>query len=193
MLIFDIFLAEYIFTMNGTGAGSELLYTDCFSELRNGSCSYGTVNDQQTMATISVSGYLIYGGCFAATLSSAIASLVGAPRVLQALAKDKLYPGLDIFGKGSGSNNDPVNGYILVFIISVICILIGDLNIVSGLLSNFFVASYGLINFSSFHASITKSPGWRPSFKYFNPWVSLVGCIPCVCVMFLMDYLTASK
>ena len=29
----------------------------------------------------------------------------------------------------------------------------------SGLLSNFFVASYALINFSSFHASITKSPG----------------------------------
>ena len=177
--------------MNGTGGGDELDYTDCSSHLRNGSCLFGTVNDQQTMATISVSGYLIYGGCFAATLSSAIASLVGAPRVLQALAKDKLYPGLDIFGVGSGSNNDPVNGYILVFIISVICILIGDLNIVSGLLSNFFVASYGLINFSSFHASITKSPGWRPSFKYFNPWVSLVGCILCVCVMFLMDYLTA--
>ena len=184
--------AEYIFSLNGTDGGEDLLhFTDCASHLRNGSCQFGTVNDQQTMAVISVSGYLIYGGCFAATLSSAIASLVGAPRVLQALAKDKLYPGLDIFGVGSGSNNDPVNGYILVFIISVVCILIGDLNIVSGLLSNFFVASYGLINFSSFHASITKSPGWRPSFKYFNPWVSLLGCILCVCVMFLMDYLTA--
>ena len=131
------------------------------------------------------------GGCFAATLSSAIASLVGAPRVLQALAKDKLYPGLESFGKGSGKNNDPVRGYIFVFCIAVICILIGDLNIVSGLLSNFFIASYGLINFSSFHASITKSPGWRPSFKYFNPWLSLLGCILCVAVMFLMDYITA--
>ena len=168
-----------------------LNYYDCYSELRNGSCLFGTVNDQQTMATISVSGFLIYGGCFAATLSSAIASLVGAPRVLQALAKDKLYPGLESFGKGSGKNNDPVRGYIFVFCIAVICILIGDLNIVSGLLSNFFIASYGLINFSSFHASITKSPGWRPSFKYFNHWLSLVGCILCVAVMFLMDYTTA--
>ena len=40
------------------------------------------------------SGPLIYAGCFAATLSSAIASLVGAPRVFQAVAKDKLFPGL---------------------------------------------------------------------------------------------------
>ena len=54
---------EYIFTYNGTAAdGAELLnYYDCDSELRNGSCQFGTVNDQQTMATISVSGYLIYG------------------------------------------------------------------------------------------------------------------------------------
>ena len=54
---------EYIFTYNGTAAdGAELLnYYDCDSELRNGSCLFGTVNDQQTMATISVSGYLIYG------------------------------------------------------------------------------------------------------------------------------------
>jgi len=38
-------------------------------------------------------GPLIYAGCFAATLSSAIACMFGAPRVFQAVAKDKLYPG----------------------------------------------------------------------------------------------------
>ena len=57
-----------------------------------------------------------------------------------------------MFAKGSGSNNDPVRGYVFVFLVSLVCILIGDLNIVSSLLSNFFVASYALINFSSFHA-----------------------------------------
>ena len=179
-------------------------FDDCFSEERittflssgnnntdAGYCKHGTVYDQQTMATISVTGYLIYGGCFAATLSSAIASLVGAPRVLQALAKDKLYPGIESFARGYGANDDPVRGYILVFIISVVCIIIGDLNVVSGLLSNFFVASYALINFSAFHASATKSPGWRPSFGLYNPWVSLFGAFLCVAVMFLMGWVTA--
>ena len=79
------------------------------------------------MAKISYTGYLIFAGCFAATLSSAIASLVGAPRVLQALAKDKLYPLIGFFEPGYGANNDPVRGYVLVFLISGGCILIGML------------------------------------------------------------------
>lgn len=66
------------------------------------------------MSRVSLTGYLIYAGCFAATLSSAIASLVGAPRVLQALAKDKLYPFIGFFSTGYGANNDPFRGYILV-------------------------------------------------------------------------------
>jgi hypothetical protein len=57
------------------------MWTDCSLNAtlaRNGTeCRFGTLNDQQTMAVISGSGYLIYFGCFAATLSSAIASLVG--------------------------------------------------------------------------------------------------------------------
>jgi solute carrier family 12 sodium/potassium/chloride transporter 2 len=143
------------------------------------------------LQVISAFGPLIFVGCFAATLSSAIASLVGAPRVFQAVAKDKLFPGISAFGEGYGPNNDPMKGYILIFFISLICVLIADLNQISSLLSNFFVASYALINFSVFHASITNTPGWRPSFKYYNKWVSLFGTVLCIAVMFLMDYTTA--
>ena len=64
-------------------------WDDCSADatlLRNGTeCRFGTLNDQQTMAVISFTGYLIYGGCFAATLSSAIASLVGKYTKLQIL------------------------------------------------------------------------------------------------------------
>ena len=62
---------------------------------------------------------------------------------------------------------------------------------VSSLLSNFFVAAYGLINFSVFHVSITKSPSWRPKFKFYNKWASLAGCLLCIIVMFMMDWKTA--
>ncbi|XP_018008645.2 bumetanide-sensitive sodium-(potassium)-chloride cotransporter [Hyalella azteca] len=135
-------------------------------------CAYGLHNNFQVMELVSVWGPLIYAGCFAATLSSAVASLVGAPRVLQALAKDRLYPGIHTFSCGYGPSNDPVNGYILVFIIALGCIMIGELNAVSTLLSNFFLASYSLINFSCFHASLIKSPGWRPAFKVYVNWGS---------------------
>ncbi len=79
----------------------------------------------QTLSKISYTGYLVYAGCFAATLSSAIASLVGAPRVLQALAKDKLYPFIHFFSAGYGANNDPFRGYILVFFIALAMTMIG--------------------------------------------------------------------
>lgn len=44
-------------------------------------------------------------------------------------------------------------------------ILIGDLNVIAPLISNFFLAAYMLINFSTFHASLAKPVGWRPTFK----------------------------
>ncbi|KAJ9588117.1 hypothetical protein L9F63_018508, partial [Diploptera punctata] len=162
-----------------------------FSNCTGRSCPYGLQNDSQAMELASSWGPLIYGGCFAATLSSAIASLVGAPRVLQALAKDKLYPLIGFFSKGHGANNDPVRGYVLVFLISFGCILIAQLNAIAPLLSNFFLAAYALINFSVFHASISKSPGWRPAFKYYNAWVSLIGTLLCIGVMFLMSWVMA--
>ena len=161
-------------------------YYDCSDR----DCEYGLIN-QQMMEVVSAWGPLIYAGCFAATLSSAIASLVGAPRVFQAVAKDKLFPLISSFAEGWGANNDPIRGYILVFVISLVCVLIGDLNAVSTLLSNFFIAAYALINFSVFHASITNSPGWRPAFKCYNHWISLCGTVLCIIVMFLINYKTA--
>ncbi len=171
--------------------GEALNISKAFDDCESRDCSYGLSVSQQMMEVVSAWGPLIYAGCFAATLSSAIASLVGAPRVFQAVAKDKLFPFIGSFAEGWGANNDPVRGYILVFLISLVCILIGDLNVVSSLLSNFFVAAYALINFSVFHASITSSPGWRPSFRYYNKWLALLGTALCIVVMFLMDYLTA--
>ena len=46
-------------------------------------CEHGSALDQMTMTYTSFTGYLRYAGGFSASLSSAIASLVGAPRVLQ--------------------------------------------------------------------------------------------------------------
>ena len=151
-------------------------------------CTFGAQYDQKVMTYISGTGYLVYLGCYGATLSSAIASLVGAPRVLQAVGKDKIYPKLEFFAKGNGANNDPFRGYLLVFAIAFGCLMVGELNTIGSLASNFFLAAYALMNFSVFHSSMTKSPGWRPSFKFYNKWLSLLGAIICIALMFLMDW-----
>ncbi|XP_004525272.1 bumetanide-sensitive sodium-(potassium)-chloride cotransporter isoform X2 [Ceratitis capitata] len=156
-----------------------------------GQCHYGLQNSFQVIELVSGFGPLIYAGCFAAAISSALASLVSAPKVFQALCKDELYPKIVWFAKGYGKNNEPFRGYVLTFIIAVAFILIGELNLIAPLISNFFLGAYTLINFSTFHASLAKPVGWRPTFKYYNMWLSLVGSILCVAVMFLISWVTA--
>ncbi|CAJ0952100.1 unnamed protein product [Ranitomeya imitator] len=129
-------------------------------------CKYGLMNSFQVMSMVSGFAPLITAGIFSATLSSALASLVSAPKVFQALCKDNIYPGLQMFAKGYGKNNEPLRGYLLTFLIALGFILIAELNVIAPIISNFFLASYALINFSVFHASLAKSPGWRPAFRY---------------------------
>ncbi|KAA0703594.1 Solute carrier family 12 member 2 [Triplophysa tibetana] len=117
-----------------------------------------------TMLAILITGLVYVGvaistaGIFSATLSSALASLVSAPKVFQALCKDNIYPGIAGFAKGYGKNNEPLRGYFLTFGIALAFILIAELNIIAPIISNFFLASYALINFSVFHASLANSP-----------------------------------
>ncbi|XP_061421740.1 solute carrier family 12 member 3-like isoform X2 [Lethenteron reissneri] len=155
------------------------------------SCPYGLINNYQTMGLVSGIAPLITAGIFGATLSSALACLVSAPKVFQCLCKDQLYPGIGMFGRGYGKNNEPIPGYILTFIIAVGFILIAELNTIAPIISNFFLASYALINFSCFHASITNSPGWRPSFRYYSKWASLFGAIISIVIMFLLTWWAA--
>ncbi|XP_078478441.1 solute carrier family 12 member 1-like, partial [Lampetra planeri] len=156
-----------------------------------GTCKFGLMNNFQVMTMVSGFGPLIIAGTFSATLSSALASLVSAPKVFQALCQDNIYTALHFFAKGYGKNNEPIRGYILTFLISVAFILIGDLNAIAPIISNFFLASYALINFSCFHASYANSPGWRPAYKFYNMWLSLLGALLCCAVMFVINWWAA--
>ncbi|XP_029945484.1 solute carrier family 12 member 1 [Salarias fasciatus] len=175
---------------NGSAAAACELGFD-FSSCAEKPCAYGLMNNFQVMSMVSAFDPLIIAGTFSATLSSALASLVSAPKVFQALCQDNIYKILHFFAKGYGKNNEPIRGYILTFIISVAFILIGDLNAIAPIISNFFLASYALINFSCFHASYAKSPGWRPAYKYYNMWLSLLGALLCCAVMFVINWWAA--
>uniref|UniRef100_A0A8C4QU71 Solute carrier family 12 member 3 n=1 Tax=Eptatretus burgeri TaxID=7764 RepID=A0A8C4QU71_EPTBU len=163
-------------------------FTTCID---NNNCQFGLLNYYQSISMVSAFSPLITAGIFSATLSSALACLVSAPKVFQCLCNDKIYPLIGFFGKGYGKNNEPFRAYILTFIIAVAFILIADLNTIAPIISNFFLASYALINFSCFHASITNSPGWRPSFHYYNKWASLFGAIVSIAIMFMLMWSAA--
>uniref|UniRef100_A0A670YNR6 Solute carrier family 12 member 3 n=1 Tax=Pseudonaja textilis TaxID=8673 RepID=A0A670YNR6_PSETE len=172
----------------GIACGYGWNFTEC---AQRHSCQYGLINYYQTMSMVSGFAPLITAGIFGATLSSALACLVSAPKVFQCLCKDELYPAIGFFGKGYGTNNEPIRGYMLTYLIAVGFILIAELNAIAPIISNFFLCSYALINFSCFHASITNSPGWRPSFRYYSKWAALFGAIISVIIMFLLTWWAA--
>jgi len=154
-----------------------------------GDTNSGLHNDTLVMAYMTFWAPLIYGGIYAATFTSALASLVGAPRVLYKVASDNILP-ISYFAKLDAGGN-PRRGYFLAYGVACCCIAIGELNVIAPLITPFFMITYALINYSCFMLETFKSPGWRPSFVWFNKWTAIVGAIFCVVIMFLTDYVSA--
>ena len=145
------------------------------------------VSDSMIMQRLAYWGVAILLGIWGATLSSAVGSLLGAPRVLQALVLDKVLPAkLSFLAKGSGEEKIPRAATIFTSIIALILIIVGDLNMIAPILTMFFLTTYGTLNLTSGIETILKSPSFRPKFKVH--WLfSFLGTIGCVAVMFLIN------
>ncbi|MEO8043913.1 MAG: amino acid permease [Spartobacteria bacterium] len=130
---------------------------------------------------------LINAGIFAATLSSALGSMMGAPRILQALARDEIFPRLRPLARGSGASNEPRRATVLTLIIAQVAIVFGDLNAIAPIITMFFMVTYGTINLACFYESATRNPSYRPSFKLSHWSTALLGAIGCVLAMVLLD------
>lgn len=163
----------------------------CRNDSAGLSCEFGLGNSYTAMQLISFYPPIIYAGCFAATLSTALTNLLSVPRLIQALGVDRIYPGLIFFSKGYGKHGEAYRGYVLTFFISAVFLLIADLNLIAPLISNFYLASYALINFCTFHAALVKPLGWRPTFRFYNVWLSLLGFVLCMAIMFLIDWISS--
>ncbi|HCY85187.1 MAG TPA: amino acid permease [Desulfobacteraceae bacterium] len=135
-------------------------------------------------------GWMIDAGVIAATLSSAMASFLGAPRILQSLASDRIFPFLSPFAKGSGKNNNPRRGVLLSLGIAVATILLGQLDLIAGVVSMFFLISYGLLNYATYFEASSDSPSFRPKFRFYDKRISLMGALGCLGVMLAIDLRT---
>ena len=147
------------------------------------------VSDNMIMQKIAYWGIAIVLGIWGATLSSAVGSLLGAPRVLQALVVDKVLPSkLSFLAKGSGPEKIPRAATIFTSIIALVLVIVGDLNMIAPILTMFFLTTYGTLNLTSGIETMLRSPSFRPKFKVH--WLfSFLGTLGCVAVMFLINAL----
>lgn len=149
--------------------------------------------NQHVMYDIALWGPIILLGLAAATISSAIGSILVAPRTLQALGNDEIFPSEKVntaVGLGEGKENEPINATIVSATIAFIFVLVGDLNAVATIITMFFLITYGTICLISFLEHFAGNPSYRPTFR--TKWyLSLLGTILCFFMMFQIHLMYA--
>lgn len=142
------------------------------------------------MADIAWQGWwLIPTGLAAATISSALGSILVAPRTLQAIARDHVLPSNGFnkwLSKGRGDSDEPYNSTLVTILLAFVFIVIGELNFVAEIISMFFMVTYGTLCLISFLQHFAADPSYRPTFR--SRWyLSLFGALACFGLMFFMN------
>jgi amino acid transporter len=148
------------------------------------------MNDQMIMAKIALYGAIAVPiGLAASTISSALGSVMVAPRTLQALAMDRAFPSKSInrwLSRGRDKDNEPINASLVTVLIALLFVALGNVNSVASIISMFFMVTYGSLCLISFLNHFGSSPSYRPSFK--SRWyLSLIGFVVSLWVMFKIN------
>ncbi|KAF0028337.1 hypothetical protein F2P81_019424 [Scophthalmus maximus] len=133
------------------------------------------------------SPWVIVIGSFFSCCGAGLQSLTGAPRLLQAIARDGIVPFLQVFGHGK-ANGEPTWALLLTAGICEIGILIASLDAVAPILSMFFLMCYLFVNLACAVQTLLRTPNWRPRFKYYHWALSLLGMSLCLALMFICSW-----
>ncbi|XP_066579443.1 solute carrier family 12 member 7 isoform X3 [Amia ocellicauda] len=133
------------------------------------------------------SPWVIVIGSFFSTCGAGLQSLTGAPRLLQAIARDGIVPFLHVFGHGK-ANGEPTWALLLTAGICEIGILIASLDSVAPILSMFFLMCYLFVNLACAVQTLLRTPNWRPRFKFYHWALSFIGMSLCLALMFISSW-----
>ena len=131
--------------------------------------------------------WIILIGGLLSTVGAGLQSLTGAPRLLQAIAKDDLIFFLKLFGR-SLVGGEPTYALILTFILSECGVLIASVDAVAPILTMFFLMCYMFVNLATALQSLLRAPNWRPRFRYYHWTLSVAGAILCLAIMFISSW-----
>ncbi|KAK2511365.1 Slc12a7 [Columba guinea] len=174
---------------------TSLIYLSCI--VLFGACIEGVVlrdkfgeavNGNLVVATLAwPSPWVIVIGSFFSTCGAGLQSLTGAPRLLQAIARDGIVPFIQVFGHGK-ANGEPTWALLLTAGICEIGILIASLDSVAPILSMFFLMCYMFVNLACAVQTLLRTPNWRPRFKYYHWTLSFLGMSLCLALMFICSW-----
>ena len=143
-----------------------------------------TLGDPLLWTKVAWVGAAVMPGLWGAILSSAIGSILGAPRTLQALAQDRLAPRQ--LARLDPSSGEPMVALRISGLVALGAVALGDLNVVASVVSMFFLTTYGMLNLAAALEDLVKDPSYRPQIRI--PWlVSLAGAMGCFVAMFAIN------
>ena len=178
--------------MTATFAGL-LVYILVVVKLASSVSSEDLAANYLIMSDIAVWGPIIPIGLACATISSAIGSILVAPRTLQALGRDSVIPRSHLnsyVAEGVGETNEPRNATLVTSAIAIVFVMLGNVDMVARIVSMFFMVTYGALCAISFLEHFAARPSYRPSFR--SKWyLSLLGAMMCLILMLQMDFLFA--
>ena len=155
------------------------------------SIAYGGVAERGTLtgaalftAEVALPPPVVQAGITLSTLGAGLQSLTGAPRLLQAIANDNLIPALHWF-RGAG---EPRRALLCTFCICFGCVMVGNLDPLSPLITMFFLLCYTAVNASVLIQEWLRPPNWRPRFRYYHPATALLGLCLCLFIMFASEF-----
>ena len=129
--------------------------------------------------------WMILPGLWGAIFSSAVGSMLSAPRTLQALSLDRLAPRWLAGSAKPGA--EPMFGMVVTLALSLVAVFLGDLNTVATVATMFFLSVYGTVNLVAALESLSGNPSWRPTLNIH--WsLSLLGGLGCFGVMLLIHW-----
>jgi amino acid transporter len=142
------------------------------------------IGDNLVMQRIALWSPLILAGVWAATLSSALGSVLAAPRTLQAIANDGVVPAW--ITHQMGSPTEPRAAVLFTTALAIAIVWMGDLNFVAAMITMFFLNTYGMTNLAAGIERLVGNPSFRPTFTV--PWlISILGALGCYSIMFLIE------
>ncbi len=142
------------------------------------------IGNTAAMSEISLVPILILAGVAASTLSSALGSVLAAPRTLQAVSKDRVVPRW--MSSQMGSPTEPRAAVLLTGLVAVAVIWAGDLDVVAPIITMFFLNTYGMVNLVAAIEKAVGNPSFRPTFSV-PVLIPALGGLGCYGAMFLIN------
>ena len=141
--------------------------------------------DYTVLFDISLWSPLVLAGLLAATFSSALSSLVGAPRILAALGRDDVVPGGSWLA-GLDARGEPRHALLVTGALVLSALMLRELNVVAPLITMFFLITYAVLNLVLLFESSLRLTSFRPSLRL-PIIVPLAGAVGCVFTMFVVN------